>query len=350
MAPASDLAKRKLAAAQACLAGMQDERSVEQGIMEAKGALLLFRDMQDRGGEASALLAYAEGSCLQGSHQSALTASRKARDMCRDLHDQHNELLALSCQCRAHIAAGEAELALSLARGELQTVSANGDRKAEAKLLEILSDMSSLTGDHTAALTCARRCIALYEELTDEAAIERFMPIYARVQRAAGVLDAAVEGVAEVSQRNVGDIQDVIHGKPEEAANRNDCLQALDALAMAVKRRDEKAFYAAMDELVACGGCRPQEVQDTLRRALRGSTDSDDAEPRHSPELPLIAGYCQGKDRGSSSRKSSHFKDRTEAAAVFVVQSGRASQEWEAPRVFNPRVLEGPLRSQDTMH
>lgn len=128
-------------------------------------ALETSRRLQDRAGEAQALLNFSEYKYVQGDRKQALTFAQKANALWLALGDRRGQAKALLQQNYAYLGLNQNAKALDVSTRALRFWQMLQDRAGEAESLTAIGDISSMEGDRQKALGLYQRALEIYGPL-----------------------------------------------------------------------------------------------------------------------------------------------------------------------------------------
>eukprot|EP00440_Ansanella_granifera_P022509 gb/GFBE01024446.1/.p1 GENE.gb/GFBE01024446.1/~~gb/GFBE01024446.1/.p1 ORF type:complete len:570 (+),score=124.83 gb/GFBE01024446.1/:1-1710(+) len=258
-------------------------------LQSSNEATVLLRRLGNKEGEAAALLfGIAEARMEQQNYLEALGAAKRAQDIFRDLGHRRGRQAALETLARAHLASGPNTLAvLDMVEAEVRKFQSEGDVAGQLFALRTLADSYITAKMYGEALSAARRALELVKQTASREGEVRQLLVVSQMedllgrtesalktaQRALAVANAMQAGnssLAAEARRAVSRLQTKC-GRPEEAPNRRDALEALRELGRMAQKRDADGFKAVMDRLENLSGSTEQDV----RSALSGEDDPD---------------------------------------------------------------------------
>eukprot|EP00930_Biecheleria_cincta_P016178 TRINITY_DN1325_c0_g1_i1.p1 TRINITY_DN1325_c0_g1~~TRINITY_DN1325_c0_g1_i1.p1 ORF type:complete len:595 (-),score=121.39 TRINITY_DN1325_c0_g1_i1:272-2056(-) len=208
----------------------------------AEEALERWRSLGYLKGEANALHSLGKALKQRGLEQDALQIVRDRYAELRAADDKRGQMFLAWASIEIVMICGGADEALALALQCLAISRALNDRHEEAWILDMTSQVRLKKGETDEALQAAQECLAIFQELGDKSGEAAAMKVLTHVYTA----------------RN----------EPYKAPNRGQALDNLGELAMAVQKKDKRAFHVALGRLQQSQGVDNQDFSASLGSLL----------------------------------------------------------------------------------
>jgi len=268
------------------------------------------------------------------------------------------------------------------ATDELAMIRRIGDTGAEAKVVQLLSEVQIARGDYAGAADGLQKALTLHKDSGDAAGQAKTLEMLAGAKLAARKPSDALTpaqdalrlfaemGDKEGEERAMRTVNMVFAEKNQldKAPGRPQALQALKDLATAVDERDSQRWTGAMEELTRTGAYTQKDVDGVVSSALEkdramSATFLEDqgivARGGGAPELHMkeanktiqyINFRLGGLNYGPRFRCLRAYKGMVQGKedtlhALCCLQVSDQAEDWETQLQFHPGILDGMLQS-----
>eukprot|EP00933_Yihiella_yeosuensis_P017187 TRINITY_DN14429_c4_g1_i2.p1 TRINITY_DN14429_c4_g1~~TRINITY_DN14429_c4_g1_i2.p1 ORF type:complete len:398 (-),score=109.88 TRINITY_DN14429_c4_g1_i2:128-1162(-) len=204
----------------------------------AEEAVIIWRDLGNVKGEATAIACVVKALAKQGLEQEALLFVCDRLEELRRKGVRHGEIFLAPVAVSAMLDYGEAGEALALAEQSLSSVRKFGHRHDEAQMLLQISEIRLEKGELTDALKTAKEALSIFQEIGDmqgeEKSLETLTHVYTALNEA------------------------------HKAPNRGKGIALLGELVAAARRQDSREFQQAFQELRCVQGVDDQDLTASL--------------------------------------------------------------------------------------
>merc|ERR1711920_860850 len=287
---------------------------------------------------------------------------------------------------QANVALGDTMAAVVAASDEMAMIKKTGDKKALAKVLDILGRVQVTRGDSLQALDLFTELLALQKELGDKKGEATALRLIAEQNLALSRAKAAMKNADDAlkmfqdlgSEEGEDDANRAIRricaarGLPEKAPNRAAAKAALQDLCTAIDNKDQAGWKTAMEQLQQTGAWTEKDMDEVTKKALEDSgSKAFLAEMGFGGQKKEATGeailhevikrmtYIQfrigGLGYGPRFRCLQAHSTRTKGLegddllrnikALAILQVSDEAEDWEKELGYQPGILDGMLQS-----
>jgi len=261
----------------------QEARKEEQPWSSLKAsheAAALLRKLRNQEGEATALLFVAEARLKEGNSLEAEGAGRRALGIFRELRHRRGRQASLTLLSKANL---NTFALFELVEEELASLRTQGDVMGQVAALRMLADSYISAKMYGEALSASRKSLQVLKDTDLKETQVRTLLLISQIEELLGREQAALQSAqkamaaASVDRGLVAEARRAVSrllarcGKPNEAPNRREALDALNELSAKARKRDAKGFKEVMARLEEISGYTEQDV----KQALSGDEDPD---------------------------------------------------------------------------
>lgn len=245
-----------------------DDRSVPEDVLQAADkALVLYRELGDKKGEATTLNTQAKALLRMEKASQGLKVATESLGVWRELGQTRGMVSALDTIVSAHSMQDNPMAGLNAANKELTLIRRSGNRRGEADLLEMISNTHIMLGEPRGALAASKQALDLYTALADDLGMGNMCYTMSEAHRSLGDMQEATRSAEkslahykaagskwgqEQALQTLSSLL-VTRGAPEKAPKRADVAKSLKELAKAVESRSVDDVSAAENKLSSMG-------------------------------------------------------------------------------------------------
>lgn len=239
----------------------------------ARKAVVLYEELGDKKGQATAMATLGSAMIRDGDSDGGMIQANKALELGKEIGETSILVSSLEAIIDGYVMQETPIKGLKIANEELFNVRKSGNKKAEAEVLEMISNAHAMLGEAQGAMDALKKALELYQDLKDKAGQGKIMVLMAQTKKDMGQMreatalaqDAVEMCKAAGSKGGESEALQTLstvlveRGLGESAPKKPEAMKVLRALGRAVNARDEKEFKAYEAKLDSFGNVLPTE-------------------------------------------------------------------------------------------